>query len=63
MVWAVRNRLLDELLQGLFSRECRRNEPLAQAGATARDSPAYIFIEPPFGYRMENGEGPEQEGS
>ena len=36
-------------------------EAVPAPAADDADHPAYIFTEPRFGYRMEKGEGPEQE--
>ena len=59
VVWAVRNGLLDEWRRGLL----RRLAAGAHCGEAApqlgddNDHPAYTFIEPSVGYRMDKGDG------
>ena len=64
VVWAVRNGLLGEWRRGLL----RRLAASAHCGEAApqlgddNDHPAYTFIEPRVGYRMEKGEPKEEVG-
>ena len=59
VVWAVRNGLISATRSGCGTAE----KQLRRKRGNDADHPAYIFIEPSVGYRMENGEmrGREEE--
>ena len=61
VVWAMRNGLLGEWRRGLL-RRLAASAHCGEAAPQQGTNPTYIFTEPSVGYRMEKGEGEEQEG-